>query len=110
MIRFAIFSTIVLALGTGESLPLLCRAICDRAALADVGACHHSPSITPLTVTDDQTCGDAGAPVIAELRNPAHQTTAQGLRTSSEIVESHEVPTVTTGHALFVEGPLLLSF
>jgi hypothetical protein len=104
VIRSIILLAIALALGTGDSLTLLCRATCDRAAWADVDACHHGPSAVPLIVRDDQSCGEGGTPVIAEIRNQTQQTKAAGPRTSSAIVVSHELPTVTSEHALFSAG------
>jgi hypothetical protein len=104
VIRSTIFLAIVLTLGTGDSLTLLCQATCDRAAWADVDACHHSPSAAPLIVRDDQSCGEGGTPIIAEIRGQTRQTKAAGPRTCSAIVESHELPTATSEHALSSAG------
>jgi hypothetical protein len=110
VIRSTIFLAIVLALGTGDSLTLLCQATCDRAAWADVDACHHSPSAASLIVRDDQSCGEGGTPIIAEIRDHANKTKTGGPRASSAIVVSHELPTVTSEHALSSAGRPRLPF
>ena len=109
MTRFAIFLTIFLALGTGDSLTLLCQAFCDRRAVADIDACHHSAPTAPLSVREDQSCEQGGAPIIAEIRDQANQKTVEGSRTSSAIIESHELSTVAIERALLGGGPPRLS-
>jgi len=104
VMRFAIYLTIVFALGAGESLTLLCQIICDRVALVDVGPCRHTPAQSPVLVSDDETCDDAGPPAIGEIRE-THQDTAAGPRTSSGIVDSYEFPTVASGHAFGTADP-----
>ena len=61
MIRAAFFLTFALMVATGESAPLLCQALCDRAVPAeDVDACDHNQSTAQLSIANDADCTSIG--------------------------------------------------
>lgn len=73
MIRAAFLLTFALTLAGGETVTLVCRALCDRTAPAAAETCHHTESAAQPTITTNADCTAVGLPWTAAIRNEAHR-------------------------------------
>lgn len=73
VIRAAFLLTFALTLAGGDSVTLVCRALCDRTAPAGAEMCHHTESAAQPTITTNADCNAVGLPSTAIISNEAHR-------------------------------------
>jgi hypothetical protein len=97
VIRAAFLLTVALTLGTGDSVLLVCRALCDRAAPAAAEACGHTEPATQPAITTNPDCTTVGLPSTAAIGNDAPRP---GLSISGHAESIVIAPaTAAIGHA-----------
>lgn len=60
-------------LGAGDTVTLVCQALCERAVPAAGEMCHDTTSATEPRLTTDADCAAAGLPATAVLREDTHR-------------------------------------
>lgn len=109
MIRAAFLLTVALTLGTGDSVSLVCRALCDQAAPSAAEACHHTQSAAQPTITTNVDCTTVGLPSTAAIRNDVHRPGLSILVAGNAASVVVARATTASGHAFAPggAGPIL---
>ena len=108
MIRAALYLTLTIAVAAGESVTLICHALCDRPAQAEAETCHHAQSATGVSLTHDADCSGthllATATLGTELnRRDTHDATLGAV--SNESLMTFERPRASRAYSQSVGSP-----